>query len=223
MVNDCLARLDEGPKSYHSEKLEWCERALVNHIRSAGYLQAQLQQTTKVAPRGYVVSVAVNEGKLFRLGKIDIKGFETLTKEQIKSHFRLREGDIAAGDKISKWLFEDLKNVYGELGFIQYTADLVPTFKPEKGIVDLEVEIDEGKRYSLRSITFVGDLVEGINLERLLLLHAGDVYNYRLFRESIARLNASGLYAPVDADADVDLRTDDEDALVSVVIKLMKR
>lgn len=223
IINRCLAGLNEGPNSYHKEKLEYCERNLLNHLRGLGYLEANSRQTTAITERGYVISFAVDEGTLYRLGKIKIEGLQTLTAQDVRSRLNLREGDIADGEKIAKWLFETLKKAYGELGFIQYTAEIEPTFKRDQGTVDFEIEIEEGKQYSLKSITFLGELIKSDDVERLLLLQVGDVYNDRLVRESIARLGNSGLFAPVDPDRDVEFKTDDEDALVSLVIKLKKR
>lgn len=223
LVNRCHVSLNEGPNSYHKEKLEYCERVLLSHLRGSGYLEAKSRQTPSITERGYVVTFEVDEGTLYRLGKVKIGGLQALTEEEVKSGLSLREGDIADGEKIAKWLFETLKKAYGELGFIQYTADLNPTFKRQQGTVDLEIVIEEGKQYSLRSITFLGELIKSADVEHLLLLRAGDVYNDRLMRESIARLGNSGLYAPVDPDRDVEFKSDDEDALVSLVIKLKKR
>lgn len=223
VMSRCLAGLNEGPNSYHKEKLEYCERMLVNHLRGSGYLEAKSRQTTNITELGYVITFAVDEGTLYRLGEIKIEGLQALTFEEVRSKLTAREGDIADGEKLAKWLYESLTNVYGELGFIQYTAELSPTFKREQGTVDLEIQIEEGKRYSLKSITFLGESIERADVERLLLVQVGDVYNHRLLRESIARLGNSGLFAPVDADRDVEFKTDDESALVSLVIKLKKR
>ena len=223
MANACLARVGEGANGYDREKVEYCGRMVVDNIRNAGYLQAKIQNTTQVTRKGHVVSFAVDEGTLYRLGKIKIEGAEVFTEDEIRSRFGLREGDIAKGNSISKWLFEDLKKVYGELGFVEYTADVSPTFKQEQGMVDLKIEIDEGKRFTLRSIHFVGDLIQGVNLEELLTLQPGNVYNHRLFLQSIARLNDTGLFMPVDADRDVEFNKDDEDSLLQIFIKLKVR
>jgi outer membrane protein assembly factor BamA len=220
-IRKCLKQ-NGMPNEYDIDKLQYCKRQLENHIRNFGYLQASVIQKDQLTAAGYVVSFTVDEGALYRLGQLTIKGQRALTEEQIRSKLTLREGDFASADKISIWLFQDLKNDYGEMGFIQYTAEPVPTFKREQGIVDFDIEIDEGQQFSLKSIDFVGDLIDR-NVKEVLVNQVGEVYNQRRFRESIAILNASGRFAPVDPDKDVEFRTDDEDALVSVVIKLNKR
>jgi outer membrane protein insertion porin family len=223
LANGCLARLGEGTNGYDSEKVEYCGRKVVDHIRNAGYLESKLRISTRITGAGHVVSFAVDEGALYRLGKIKIEGAEVFTAEDIRAKLGLRGGDIAKGDSISMWLFEDLKKMYGEFGFIEYTAEVTPTFKREQGMVDLKIDIEEGKQFLLRSITFAGDLIKGMNLEDLMVLKPGDIYNHRLFLENIAQLNNTGVFEPVNADRDVEMKTDSEEALVQVVIKLKKR
>ena len=218
-IRECLAR-NGMPNEYDVEKLEYCQRHLANHMRNLGYLQASVSQKAQLTAAGYVVSFTVDEGTLYRLGRLNIKGYKALTEEQIRSELILAEGDIVSGEKISAWLFHNLKYVYGDLGFIQYTAEPVPTFKPEQGIVDFDIEIEEGKQFSIKSIEFIGDSTDR-NVKDL-LRQVGEIYNQRRFRESIENLNASGRFAPIDP-AHVEFRTDDEEALISIVIKLNKR
>ena len=224
LTNECLIRVGEGTNGYDSEKLDYCQRILENHIRNDGYLQATLRQTsTKINEKGYVVSFTVDEGTQYRLGKIKIEGANVFTADQIRVSLSLREGDIARADSISKWLFEDLKNTYGEMGFIEYSAELSPTFKREQGLLDLKVDVDEGKRFSVRSIHFVGELIKEVKLEDLFLLKAGHVYNHRLLREGIERINDTGQFVPVDIDKDVELNKIGDDGLIQIFIRMKVR
>ena len=220
-IRECLAR-NGMPNEYDVDKVDYCKRHLENHMRDLGYLQASVTQNAQLTATGYVVSFTADEGTLYRIGRLNIKGNKALTEEQIRSEFMLNEGDIVSGEKISAWLFQNLKLVYGDLGFIQYTVEPVPTFKREQGIVDFDIQIEEGKQFSIKSIEFVGDLPD-TNAKELLLKQVGEIYNQRRFRESIAILNASGRFAPVDPDRDVEFRIDDEEPLVLLTIKLKKR
>ena len=69
------------------------------------------------------MTTPVDEGVLYRLGEIKIDGAEVLAPEQIRAMFSLRQGDAASARAIGKWLFEDLKKAYGEMGYIEYTAE----------------------------------------------------------------------------------------------------
>ena len=60
-------------------------------------------------------------------------------------------------------------------------------------------------------------------MNSLILLRAGDVYNHQLFAESVSRVNHSGLFETVDRDKDANLRTDDEQASVAIVLTLHRK
>ena len=139
----------------------------------------------------------------------------------------LRQGDIASGAKIGKWLYEDVKRVYGEIGYIEYTAEPVPEFKVadggNEGLVDFKVYIEEGRQFRLHSVKFQGISLADNELRGLSRIRAGDVFNQRLFEESIDDLNKSGRFDLVDKDSDADFRTDEEMALIDIVIKINKK
>ncbi len=123
------------------------------------------------------------EGKVYRLGEFKVEGNSIFSEDQIRAVIGLNKGDIANGEKVSKGLFENLKKFYGQQGFIEYTAEPVPTFKdnpqnPNEGIVDFTVTIEEGKQFTLRRLEFVGNTFTRDNvLRREVLINEGDIYN----------------------------------------------
>jgi outer membrane protein insertion porin family len=231
---DLAARLNEYVAKYLSEgydreRFDYCLRLLSNYMRSQGYLQAQLQEPRiSVVGAGLKVIILLKEGPLWRLGALRIAGVEAMRLAEVRSLLPMTKGDIANGEKIGEWLFEDLKRLYGEKGFIQYTAEPVPLFKnnphnPEEGIVDFEVQIDEGKQFTLRSLTIEGENLSQKQLSEFFVLNVGDVFNERLLKESVARINKAGLFDAIDADRDFTFNTDQENATLSLVLNLRKK
>ena len=226
----CLADYSEHTElGFDSNVLEACQRRLVNSIRSRGYLQAKSEEPKiGITAQGLAITVPVDEGMLYRLGEIKIEGAEALSPDEVRARLGAKEGDVADSDRIAKWLFEDLKSIYGEKGFIQYAAEPTPTFKSnprnaKEGIVDLVISIEEGKQFTLRSLTFIGATLSEEELSELFLIRVGDLFNQQLFEESIKRLNDSERYEPLDKDKDTDFWTDEEEATVRIVIKLQQR
>lgn len=228
-MEEYLADYPKMQRGYDSYVFEFCTRRLVNFVRSRGYLQATLGQPTKeIDGRGLVLMVPVDEGVLYRLGEIKIEGAEAVAPEEIREMLSLRQGDIANGEEIGKWLFEDLKRLYGQRGLIEYTGDLEPEFKvatngANEGVVDFKVTIDEGRQFRLREIRFQGSNLPEKELLSLLRIRAGDIFNQRLFEESIDELNKLGRYDLIDKDRDSDFSTDEELGLIDLVIKLNNR
>jgi outer membrane protein insertion porin family len=174
------------------------------------------------------VDVSLDEGKLFRLGRINIEGNNFLSEEYIRSAIGLQTGDVANGQKIGKALYEDLKALYGQLGFIQYEADVQPSFRenpqnPREGISDFDITITEGKQFRIGTIRFEGDSRAPEDLlRRALLINEGDVYNQALFEKSIDKINDLALVEYLDRDRDVvfDSKKYGEDAQIDIIIHI---
>jgi outer membrane protein insertion porin family len=232
----------------HREKLEYDLRLVDNYMRSKGYLQARhgeprIESVGKrrtgfpILPlpllssvdEGLRITVPIVEGKVYRLGEFKVEGNSIFSEEQIKAVIGLNKGDIADGEKVTKGLFENLKKFYGQQGFIEYTAEPVPTFhdnpqKPDEGIVDFTVNIEEGKQFTLRRLEFVGNTFTRDNvLRREVLINEGDIYNDAYWEYSVVKLNQLGYFNPIDKDKDVDRRTNDEEATVDLSLKVSER
>jgi outer membrane protein insertion porin family len=224
-IGECQADYEETRSGYNSEIFDFCSRRLLNFIRSRGHLRATFGEPTKeIDSRGLVLNLHLDEGLLYRLGDIRIQGSKAVAAEQIRAMLNLKQGDIASGEEIGNWLFENLKKTYGERGYIQFTAEPVPEFRAatdsNEGIVDFTVSIDEGRQFRIREITFKGDTLPEKELLSVLRIRAGDVFNQRLFEESIEELNDLGWFKWIDKDRDVDFATDEEEGLINIVIKV---
>ncbi|HJT66201.1 MAG TPA: outer membrane protein assembly factor BamA [Pyrinomonadaceae bacterium] len=238
----------KGTDILHREKLEYDLRLVDNYMRSKGYLQARHGEPRieSVGPRrtgfpvlplpflsstdeGLRITVPIVEGKVYRLGEFKVEGNSIFSEDQIRAVVGLNKGDIADGEKVSKGLFENLKKFYGQQGFIEYTAEPVPTFKdnpqnPNEGIVDFTITIEEGKQFTLRRLEFVGNTFTRDNvLRREVLINEGDIYNDAYWEYSVVKLNQLGYFNPIDKDKDVDRRTNDEEATVDLSLKVSER
>ena len=238
----------KGADILDREKLDVDLRFVDNYMRSKGYLQARHGEPRiesvgrrrtgfPILPlpflssvdEGLRVTVPIVEGKVYRLGEFKVEGNSIFSEAQIRAVIGLNKGDIANGEKVSKGLFENLKKFYGQQGFIEYTAEPVPTFEdnpqnPNEGIVDFTVTIDEGKQFTLRRLEFVGNTFTRDNvLRREVLINEGDIYNDVYWEYSVVKLNQLGYFNPIDKDKDVDRRTNDEEATVDLSLKVSER
>ena len=223
-----LAKFEQPKSGYNAEIFDVCRRLLTYFVRSQGYLQARFGEPKKeLTEGGLVITVPVEEGILYRLGEIKIDGAHHVTEQQAIGMLGLNRGDIANGEAIAKWLFEDLKELYGEIGYIEYTAEPVPYFKvidkaANEGIVDFKVWIEEGKQFKIRSIKFEGSNVSDQDLGKLLLIRAGDIFNNRFFEKSVQQLNDTTWFETIDKDKDADFRTDKEADCLDITLRLKR-
>ena len=232
----------------HREKLDYDLHLVDNYMRSKGYLQARHGEPRieglgrhrtgfPILPVPFLsstdetlrITVPITEGRLYRIGEMKIEGNSIFSEQLIKGFIGLNKGDVANGEAISKALYENLKKAYGAQGFIQYTAEIQPTFKDnpqnaEEGIADFLITIDEGKQFTLRRLEFTGNTFTRDNvLRREVLINEGDIYNQSYFEYSITRLNQLGYFNPIDKDKDADFRTNEEEALVDVTVKVSEK
>jgi outer membrane protein insertion porin family len=228
-------------------KLEEDLRRVTFYMRSKGYLQARTgepkieglgEKTTgffiplpllSSTDQGLKVTVPVTEGRIYKLGELKIEGNSIFSEQQIRGIIGLNKGDVADGEKIGKSLYENLKKVYGAQGFIQYEADVQPTFHdnpqdPNEGVADFNISITEGKQFTLRRLEFQGNTFTRDNvMRREVIINEGDIYNQQALEFSILRLNQLGFFDPIDKDKDVDFKQQEEEGQVDVNVKVTER
>jgi len=230
------------------EKLDYDLHHVDSYMRSKGYLQARHGEPRieglgprrtgfPILPLPFLssvddtlrITVPIIDGKLYRVGDVKIEGNSIFSEQIIKAVLGLQKGEVANGDALSKALYENLKKAYGAQGFIQYTAEVTPTFKespqnPNEGIADFTITIDEGKQFTLRRLEFTGNTFTRDNvLRREVLINEGDIYNQAYFKVSITRLNQFGYFNPIDKEKDADYRMNDEEGLVDVTVKVSEK
>jgi outer membrane protein insertion porin family len=214
---------------YSRSTLEYDLNNPRNFMRSRGYLQARiLEPKLNVLNGNLTIIVPVEEGRLYRVGEITVLGSKRISAEQIKELIGLKKGDIADGKRVSDVLFEDLKSLYGNMGYPLYSAEPDPTFLDNpnvenEGILDLEIAINEGACFKIFSIEFQGNKkLSEKELRRFLLFKEGDTYNEQLIRDSVRSLNESGLVEPLNFDGSFDFETDDDAGSLRLTIKVQE-
>lgn len=175
------------------------------------------------------IVVPVTEGRIFRVGELKVEGNSIFSEQQILGYIGLKKGEIANGKRLQDAVYEDMKKVYGSQGFVQYTAEFEPDFKEnptnaKEGIVDITIRIDEGKQFSLRRLEFTGNTYTRDRvLRREFLINEADIYNQNLLEISVARLNQTQYFDPIDKDQDVEIRTDEEAGNVDLILKVKEK
>lgn len=175
------------------------------------------------------IVVPVTEGKIFRVGDLKVEGNSIFSEQQILGYVGLQKGEIADGKRLQDAVYEDLKKVYGSQGFVLYNAEFEPDFKEnpanaKEGIVDIKITIDEGKQFTLRRLEFTGNtFTRDRVLRREFLLNEGDIYNQNYLDISVARVNQTQYFDPIDKDQDVEIRTDEEQGDVDLIVKVKEK
>lgn len=175
------------------------------------------------------IVVPVTEGKVYRVGEVKVEGNSIFSEQQILTYIGLKKGEIVDGKRLQEAIYDDLKKVYGSQGFVQYTAEPDPQFRdhptnPDEGIVDINITIEEGRQFTLRRLEFTGNtFTRDRVMRREFLINEGDIYNQNYLEISVARLNQTQYFDPIDKEQDVEIRTDEEKGDVDLIVKVKEK
>lgn len=166
------------------ELVERARAAWMNH----GYFEPVVEGEVRVLSSSPVnerveVTIRVRGGQQYRLGWIRFANNHAISNSKaLRSVFAIHDGDIFDREKIVEGL-GDLRKNYGELGYINFTSVPDAQIDQANNVVNLLIDVDEGKQFYIASIDTAG-LSESAS--RSLLQDAvqkrGDVYNEGLMR-----------------------------------------
>ncbi|HMS39031.1 MAG TPA: POTRA domain-containing protein, partial [Pyrinomonadaceae bacterium] len=185
---------------------------------SKGYFQAKIgEPKLQLVSVGYIVTINISEGARFRYGKLKVQGASVFTEEEILDFIGIKKGEVANGKTLQVLIYENLKRIYADKGYISYDAEFQPTFnvpkkEGEDATVDLEFLIDEGRQFNLGKIEFGGvEKEKADELRRFFLIADGEIYNQSKIEEGLNKINELRAFQPIDFDTDVSIRSKREE------------
>jgi len=170
------------------------------------------------------ITVPIQEGDKYRLGSIAFKGGKAITNTKaLRAQFAIKDGDIFNRELIGKGL-DNLRKAYGELGYINFSAVPETAVNEEKKTVSLDVDLDEGKQFSVRRIEFQGNTTTRDKvIRRELALEEGNLYNSRLWELSLLRLNQLNYFEPLKVEQDSVVTQNAQEGTVDLTLKVKEK
>jgi outer membrane protein insertion porin family len=230
-------------KTYDASKLEDDMELVREAEQNKGYFKVNVgQPVTKIRDTGHAgfhipllqhgpgkamdITVSIDEGEQYRLGSITFKGNKTLNNSKaLRNVFPIKDGDVFNRKLFAKGL-ENLKNAYGTQGFINYTPVPTPSFDEQKKLVSWEIEIDEGKQFSVRRIEFQGNTTTRDKvIRREVVLEEGQLYNEQYWKLGIQRLNQLGFFDQIKPDdpETTERHLDEKNGTVDLTLKVKEK
>ena len=174
------------------------------YFEDKGYKNAEIniRQRDDVAAKNQVIlDVEVDKKQKMKVRQIILEGNEQLSDKKIKGGL-FRKGALAKtheAGKLSTFLKskkftperwkEDKKKLiekYNEYGFRDAAILKDSVWNVDNKHVNVYVKLDEGKKYYIRNITWVGNTVYNTDyLSRLLDMKKGDVYNQKYMNKRL--------------------------------------
>ncbi len=175
---------------------------------------------------GLKIVIPIEVGRRYKITKVEEKGVTIFQPGIVTAVSQMKAGDYADAKKISENVFKGIKDLYGTQGYIQASVDFAPKFADqteEEGEVEVTLEIDQGRQFTLRRLEFIGNAsTRDRVLRREVLLNEGDPYHKRYWDLSILRLNQLGLFEEIK-EKDAITRTDDRDQTVDIDLQVKER
>lgn len=230
-------------KTYDSDKLEEDMDRIRQAYQDKGYFTAKALDPTvtmrrtgaqgwtlplvkPVKPGIYAdIKVPVEEGRLYKLHQMNFVGVKLFRTPEtlMRPLFGMGPGDIFSTAKLRKGL-ENMRNLYGEFGYIDFVPE--PSFDviPDSDQVDLTLTADEGKQFFVRRIDFSGNTTTRDKvIRREILLDEGDMFNTRLWDLSILRLNQLGYFETLKKEDAATITRNPQTNTVDITLKVKER
>ena len=149
------------------------------------------------------LEIPVEEGAQYRMGELRFEGLTVLKQEFVRTYFRMKPGDVYDESRFKK-AYEKLRDVYGSLGYFQWTGGTERKPDPERKVVDVSVRMEEDKQYFVGFIHITGnDSTRDKVIRRELYLNEGEVFNTEALKQSIRRVNQLGYFKPMESAPDI--------------------
>ena len=174
----------------------------------------------KKKPTKYMkIEIPVTEGDQYRVGEVKFEGLTVLKEDFVRGFFKMHPNDIYNDSRFKK-AYEKLRDVYGTLGYFQWTGGTMRKPDPEKKVVDITVKMEEDKQYFLGRINFTGnDSTRDKVIRREIYMNEGDVFNTEALKMSIKRVNQLGYFKQMESAPDIK-PSEDADNKVDVTFKV---
>src|SRR5271163_723931 len=194
----------------------------VTHIRNEGglsFFTFRPRQGKRIDIR-----IPVEEGQRYRLGGVTFTGNTHVQNvKALRAQFPTKDGEWFNATAVGKGL-DNLRKAYGSLGYINFTA--VPTPRPDdaKHLVYLDIDIDEGKPFTVSRIEFQGNTITRDRvIRRELLIEEGQPYNSNSWEQSLLRLNQLDYFDPLKVDQDTEIHPDNDNGTVSLLLRVHEK
>jgi outer membrane protein insertion porin family len=144
------------------------------------------------------LDVPVTEGPQYRVGEVKFEGMTVLKEDFVRPLFKVATGDVYDESRFKKG-FDKLRDIYGSVGYFQWTGAPRKKPDPERRVVDVTLAMEEDKRYFVGRIAFTGNATTRDKvIRREIYMNEGDVFNTEALKQSIRRVNQLGYFKPME-------------------------
>ena len=176
---------------FQRSTLEGMQLELQRQYVLQGRYDAAIEAEVIPEPRNRVtINIDIDEGTVAAIKHIDVVGNEIFTDEELQEEFELQTSGLfsffTSDDKYSKEKLtgdlETLTSFYMDRGFLQFRIDSTQvSVSPNKQEVFITVNVTEGEKFTVSSVSLSGDLVvPEDDLRRFLFIAEGQTFSQQM-------------------------------------------
>ncbi len=209
-----LLRFLSSAVRYDPDKLEYDKQLITEFYNNNGY--PEFYFTSSIAQLSlnqneFEIILTVDEGEKYSFGEIEVTSkLEKMNSAIIKESLPLKIDDIYDASKINESI-ELIKNTAELSGYSFIQIDPIRNVNPDKNAVNINFEIDEGRRVYVNQIDIIGNTrtIDKV-IRREFSLSEGDAFNKFAINYSKDSIRALDFFSDVEIK---ELRTEYEDKL----------
>lgn len=166
---------------------------------------------------GLNVSVTVDEGETYNLGKVSVEGPTPVKAEDLLKAGDFKAGELANFDKVNEGL-DRVKKALRHAGYMKAQVTTRRAVDDEKRIVALTLWVDAGTMFTMRKLTIVGlDLDSEAEINRIWTMKLGKPFNPDYPDLFIKRIQEGGMFDNL-AKAKAEFKVNEQDHTADVTL-----
>ncbi len=165
--------------------------------RNEGFLDARVGYRldfSSVDRSDLTLVFVIEEGPRYRVNDFRFEGNEVFSDDRLRSAIQLAPGDFARDEAVRTDL-KRIRDLYGEIGYVDARAENDFEYLEEPGLVNLVISIFEGRRSKIGRITIRGNKeTKDEVVRRELRFYPGEDFNTVKTARAEQRLIETGLF-----------------------------
>jgi outer membrane protein insertion porin family len=208
--------------TYREDAFERDNVLLMAYYYDHGYVTVKIGKPTVEMSgdkRFLYITIPIEEGEIYKIGKLDFKGELLLSREDMIRSLRVKEGEIFNRNKLQSDILA-INDFYKNRGYANVNVSPLTAVDADKRTVDLTFDLQQGKKVYIERINIRGNTkTRDKVIRRELKLIEGELFSQVLLDYSKNRAQALGFFEKVE----VSTKRGSNDERIIVNIEVTER